>query len=226
MRHTLPIAILCIALVGCGETSDSTSVAEYEGIIFNDSQGSRLCAALAESFPPQCGDPIIGLGDLRLDEVVALQSADGTSWTEYFAGVAGDEDEGVLTNVVLTDPVATGSAEGLALRAADLTITSGAPIVVPLDLTNISDQAITLTFTSGQRVEFTLSRDGAEVYRWSSTASFVQSVEEVALPAGAAFGRTLITSPVTLEPGTYLAQAWIVAAEASDLVVSWDTQVD
>ena len=37
---------------------------------------------------------------------------------------------------------------------------------------------------------------------------------------------TVDPDDVPLEPGTYQARAWIVAAEASDLVVSWDTQVD
>lgn len=226
MQRIFLLMALTLALAACAESTGSDSAAEYEGIIFNDSQGSQLCGALAESFPPQCGEPIIGLGDLRLDGVVALQSAEATSWTDYVAGVAGTQDGSALTDVVLTDPVAIGTSPGLALRVADLGITSGTPIVVPIDLTNTSDETVTLTFTSGQRVELTLSRNGTEAYRWSSTASFIQSVEEVPLPAGATFGRTLITAPVDLASGRYEAKAWITAPEASDLVVTWETDVD
>lgn len=219
------VIALGLILAACGETTNSGSQTEYSGIIFNDSRGSQLCGALAESFPPQCGEPIIELGDLRLDDVVALQSAQATSWTDYVAGVGGDEADGVLTSVVLTDPVVTNAADGFVLRVADLGITSGAPIVLPTDVRNATDEDAALTFTSGQRVELTLSQDGEERYRWSATASFIQSIEEVTLPAGQVFGRTLITSPVDLPPGTYTAQAWITAAETTDLVVEWTTEV-
>ncbi|MGI9528814.1 MAG: BsuPI-related putative proteinase inhibitor [Acidimicrobiia bacterium] len=227
MRPALPIFAIVIGILAaaCGTTTDSGSQTEYSGIIFNDSAGSQLCGALAESYPPQCGEPIVALGDLRLDDVVALQSAEATSWTDYQAGVAGDEADGALTNVVLTDPVYANTSAGFILRVADLGITSGQAIVLPIDVRNTTDQDATLTFTSGQRVELTLSQDGEEVYRWSSTASFIQSVEEVVLPAGATFGRTLITSPVDLPAGTYTAQAWITAIESSDLVVEWTTTV-
>jgi len=220
-----PITALTLILTACGTTTDSGSLTEYSGIIFNDSTGSQLCGSLAESFPPQCGDPIIRLGDLRLDDVVALQSEGATSWTDYEAGVAGDQSEGVLTNVVLTDPIIADSASGFTLRIADLGITSGAPIVLPIDLRNATDADATLTFTSGQRVELTLSQDGDEIYRWSATASFIQSVEEVTIAAGEVFGSTLITTPVDLPPGTFTAQAWITAEEASDLVVEWTIEV-
>lgn len=230
MRRNLPLFTLSIILLGlgiaaCGETTDSGSRSEYSGIIFNDNSGSQLCGALAESFPPQCGEPIIELADLRLDEVVALQSVEATSWTEYAASVAGDEADGVLTNTALADTVVSNTSEGFTLRVADLGITSGLPIVLPIDLRNASDQGATLTFTSGQRVELTLSQGGEEMYRWSATASFIQSIEEAVLPAGETFGRTLITTPVNLAPGTYTAQAWITAAESQNLVVEWTTDV-
>jgi len=230
MRRVLPICTataisLGLILAACGQTTDSGSQTEFTGIILNNSNGSQLCGALAESFPPQCGEPIIELGDLRLDDVVALQSADATSWTDYVAGVGGDEEDGVLTSVVLTDPVIANTAEGFVLRIADLGIISGAPIVLPIDVQNTTDEDVALTFTSGQRVELTLSRNGEEKYRWSATASFIQSIEEAVLPAGETFGRTLVTTPVDLPPGTYTAQAWITAAESSDLVVEWTTEV-
>lgn len=229
MRRVRPLSVsitaIALVLAGCGSTTDSGSEQEYTGIIVSDSTGSQLCGALAESFPPQCGDPIIGLDDLGLDDVVALQSEDETSWTEYQAGVAGDERSGVLTNVALTDRVHSNASTDLIVRVADLGITSGAPIVLPIDLSNTSDEDATLTFTSGQRVELRLSKDGEEIYRWSATASFIQSLEEVKVMAGETFARTLITTPVDLQPGSFTAQAWITAAETSDLVVEWTTEV-
>lgn len=229
MHRAFPVLAIAIAIgiliTACGTTTDSGSETEYSGIIFNDSSGSQLCSALAESFPPQCGEPIVALGDLRLDDVVALQSAGATSWTDYQAGVAGDEEDGVLTNVVLTDPVYENASAGFTLRVADLGITSGQPIILPIDVRNATDQDATLTFASGQRVELTLSQDGEEMYRWSATASFIQAIEEVVLPAGATFGRALVTTPVDLPAGSYTAQAWITAAETSDLVVEWTTTV-
>nr|MDJ0792302.1 BsuPI-related putative proteinase inhibitor [Acidimicrobiia bacterium] len=187
--------------------------------------------ALAESYPPQCGGVIVELADLRPDSVVALQSPDdpaiaASSWTDYVAGVTGDEADGVLTNVVLTDPIARSESDGLVVRIADLGLTATEPFTLPIDARNITDDDTTLTFTSGQRVEFTLSDDSGEVYRWSEGMMFTQAIETAELPAGSVYGTTLTGEPIGVAPGTYLAKAWITAAEAANVVVEWETTVE
>ena len=212
-------------------SDDAGSGADYRGFIFIDGAGSQLCGSLAESFPPQCGDPIVGLADLQPDSVVALQSPGdpalaAVSWTDYVAGVAGDEEDGVLSNVTLTDPVATGSSAGLLVRVADLGFVAEEPFTLPIDARNVTDEPMTFTFGSGQRVELTLSDETGEVYRWSADMFFTQAIESVDLPAGAVFGATLTGELTGVAPGTYQASAWITAIEARDVVVVWETTVE
>lgn len=185
---------------------------------------------MLESYPPQCGEPSVKLLDLNPDAVVALVSPDDpslapVSWTDYTAGVEGDPGDNGLSNVVLTDPVYVNTSEGLALRTADLGIAIGEATVWPFDLTNGTDAEMTLTFTSGQRMELTLHDDSGEVYRWSDEMMFTQAIEEVALSAGATFPYVLRGEPIDLPPGDYAAKAWVTALEASGVVLGWQVTI-
>ena len=232
MRRTF-LTVLAVALLAaaCGG-DESGSDPLYSGFIVADGAGTNLCDALAESYPPQCGGVIVELADLGLDAVVALQTPNDaslapTSWTDYVAGVDGSEEEdGLLTDVVLTDPVESSTSDAMVARIADLGISSTRPFALPIDLRNVGDSPITLSFSSGQRVEFTLSDQDVEVYRWSDGMVFSQALEQITLEAGAIYGTTLTGEPLGIEPGTYTARAWITAPEASNVVVTWETEVD
>ena len=58
----------------------------------------RLCSALAESYPPQCGEPSLVVRGLDLDGVPRLQRSDDgrVRWAER-ASVLGHVEGGVLT---------------------------------------------------------------------------------------------------------------------------------
>ena len=61
-------------------TDDLVSVA---GALFVDPDGTaRLCEAIAESFPPQCGGARITIQGLELATVADLQEANGVRWAE------------------------------------------------------------------------------------------------------------------------------------------------
>jgi hypothetical protein len=66
--------------LGHGPTDDIVTVS---GALFVDADGIvRLCEAIAESFPPQCGGLRITVEGLDLDDVVGLQEANGVRWAE------------------------------------------------------------------------------------------------------------------------------------------------
>ena len=220
--------VLVVAACGGGESASDTE--EVSGFIFIGSTGSHVCESMMESYPPQCGAPRVELLDLDPELVVALMSLDDptlapVSWTDYQAGVEGDPEENGLSNVVLTDPVYDRASDGLVLRTADLGIIVGEPAVWPFDLTNSTDTDMTLTFTSGQRMELTLSSDSGEVYRWSADMMFTQAIEEVPLPAGATSPYMLTAEPIDLPPGVYTAQAWVTATEAADVILEWQITI-
>jgi hypothetical protein len=53
------------------------------GALFVDPDGTvRLCDAIAESFPPQCGGDRILVQGLDLDAVASLQTEGDVSWAE------------------------------------------------------------------------------------------------------------------------------------------------
>ena len=63
-----------------GPTDDLVSVS---GALFVAPDGTvRLCDAIAESFPPQCGGASIVVTGLDLSTVADLQEANGVRWVE------------------------------------------------------------------------------------------------------------------------------------------------
>lgn len=63
-----------------GPTDDLVSVS---GALFVAPDGTvRLCDAIAESFPPQCGGASIEVSGLDLSTVADLQEANGVRWAE------------------------------------------------------------------------------------------------------------------------------------------------
>lgn len=61
--------------------SSDTPVA-VQGLLRVDRGGVRLCAAILESYPPQCGAPSVELVGLDLAAVEGTATADGVSWKE------------------------------------------------------------------------------------------------------------------------------------------------
>ena len=66
--------------LGHRATDDLVTVS---GALFVDPDGTvRLCDAIAESFPPQCGGARIVVQGLDLDAVAGLQTEGDVSWAE------------------------------------------------------------------------------------------------------------------------------------------------
>ena len=63
-----------------GPTDDLVTVT---GALFVDADGTvRLCDAIAESFPPQCGGDRIVVQGLDLDDIDGIQEEDDVRWAE------------------------------------------------------------------------------------------------------------------------------------------------
>jgi hypothetical protein len=222
-------AFVLALITACGGNSGSNNETA-SGFMFIDPTESHLCESMLESYPPQCGGPSVQLLDLRPESVVALMSpADQPVapffWTDYVLGVEGASGGNGLSGVVLTDPVYSSEVEGMTLRTADLGIVAGEPVIWPFDLTNNADGDVTLTFTSGQRMDLTLSNDSGEVYFWSGDMFFTQMVEEVLLPAGGTFPYVLTAEPIDVPPGVYTATAWVTALETADVIIEWQVTI-
>jgi hypothetical protein len=224
-----PVAFVLALITACGSNSGS-GTETASGFMFIDPTESHLCESMLESYPPQCGDPSVQLLDLDPETVVALMSPADQQvapffWTEYVLGVEGISGTSGLSDVVLTDPVYSSEGESMTLRTADLGVVVGEPAIWPFDLTNNKDEDVTLTFTSGQRMDLVLSNDSGEVYRWSGDMFFTQIVEEVLLTAGGTFPYVLAAEPIDLPPGVYTATAWFTAVETADVILEWQVTI-
>jgi hypothetical protein len=56
----------------------------------------RLCSALAESFPPQCGGASLMVEGLELEEVDGLVTEGAVSWTDRPIQLLGTVEDGLL----------------------------------------------------------------------------------------------------------------------------------
>ena len=90
-------------LVGGGLTvpealaTDATGVIAVQGFYFDDGSGPRLCEALAESFPPQCGGASLALGEIGDLDLGQLQNNQGITWSNVSIVILGELANGVLT---------------------------------------------------------------------------------------------------------------------------------
>ena len=76
--------------------TDATGPIAVQGFVVADDSGIRLCDALAESYPPQCGGDSIEVGDLTTVDPDELNSAQGVMWTDHRVTIIGEIIDGVL----------------------------------------------------------------------------------------------------------------------------------
>jgi hypothetical protein len=76
--------------------TDASGILAVQGFYVDDSNGPRLCEALAESFPPQCGGANVELGDLSGIDIGELQSSGDVTWSDGVVVIVGEIINGVL----------------------------------------------------------------------------------------------------------------------------------
>ena len=82
--------------------ADTGEMLLVNGNLLADGDEVRLCYALAESFPPQCGGPSLDVEGIKLEEVDGLITEGDVSWTDrpiQLLGIVEDETLTVSENV-------------------------------------------------------------------------------------------------------------------------------
>jgi hypothetical protein len=88
---------------GGGLTVEAALTTDAEGpllvggfLVAVESDTIRLCSVLAESFPPQCGEPSLLVENLDLATIEGLRSEGDVSWTDDQIELIGEVAKGVL----------------------------------------------------------------------------------------------------------------------------------
>ena len=107
-------ALVVLVLVGCGgedeldagdrapgisveQAVDAEGPAVVNGSLLAQGEDVRLCAALAESFPPQCGGASITVVGLDLAQIDGLTTEGDVAWSDLPIRVEGVLGDGILT---------------------------------------------------------------------------------------------------------------------------------
>lgn len=104
------IAVAILVLSACGGGSDEVSTIDVatlvsdsevrdvvvEGAVVWDDSGARLCQALMESFPAQCGAPSVPISNPDAVDA-AFDESGGVRWTPSFVVLTGQYDGSQLT---------------------------------------------------------------------------------------------------------------------------------
>lgn len=114
MRFLL-LVLLTFALAACGSGSDSGALGNsaitvkqalavkssepvlVRGALIISGGTTRLCFAILESYPPQCGGPSLVARGLDLETIGELTSADDVTWSDREVRLRGTLTEGTLT---------------------------------------------------------------------------------------------------------------------------------
>jgi hypothetical protein len=110
------LALLTVSLAACGGGADYSVAPGSSAITVKQALGAnpgepvrvrgalivsggttRLCYAILESYPPQCGGPSLVVRGLDLGTVGDLTSANGVTWSDREVRLRGTLAEGTLT---------------------------------------------------------------------------------------------------------------------------------
>ena len=120
MRYVFAVLVACALLApGCGGSESPPSAGaparggglSVQEALATDAEGpllvrghvvlrdgeTRLCSALAESYPPQCGAPSLRVEGIDAAGLGALEQAGSTRWSEDEVALLGEVEEGLLT---------------------------------------------------------------------------------------------------------------------------------
>ncbi|HEY3070084.1 MAG TPA: hypothetical protein VGJ34_07175 [Gaiellaceae bacterium] len=108
----LVLTLLTLIVAGCGsggqsgplsvqQALDGTSGEPHlvRGALIATGETIRLCSAILESYPPQCGGPFLVVEGLDLGSLEGLTTADGVTWSDRQVELRGTVAEGTLTIV-------------------------------------------------------------------------------------------------------------------------------
>ena len=84
------------AAIPPGDAANASGPVAVAGFIVAVGDEIKICEALAESFPPQCGDGFVTVTSLDQVDPDDIQSSGDVRWTDYTVTIFGEMVDGTL----------------------------------------------------------------------------------------------------------------------------------
>lgn len=111
MRLVALLAVLLLVACGSEEAEpggSSPRELEFTGYLFRAGGETRICDAIAESYPPQCGGESYRVAGLDVAAIDGLQIAQGVTWTDRPVTLRGVLSDDGTTLMVSANPAVRG----------------------------------------------------------------------------------------------------------------------
>jgi ABC-type molybdate transport system substrate-binding protein len=89
-------------------------------------------------------------------------------------------------------------------------MTEESPLIFQYEVKNQTEEEVTLEFTSSQRYDYSVkTKDGKEVFLFSSVASFLQALGEETVKQGESLTYDISLQELNLDKGDYILTVWM-----------------
>ena len=131
----------------------------------------------------------------------------------------GSDDEPVNGNVKGGQGIVAGE---MAASMAEIS-----PLIFQYEVKNQTEQEVNLKFTTSQRFDYSVkTKDGHEVFLFSSVASFLQALGEETIKQGEALTYKIDLKELALEKGEYTLTVWMVPQGGEKYAVTQEFTVE
>ncbi|MCM3668255.1 BsuPI-related putative proteinase inhibitor [Mesobacillus maritimus] len=117
---------------------------------------------------------------------------------------------GTAEQPVSEEPAVETGGNGIVAGEMEATLVEKSPLVFEYKVKNQTEQEVKLDFTSSQRFDYSVeTKDGKEVFLFSSMTSFLQVLGTEHVKQGDVLSYELQLKDLNLEPGTYVLTSWM-----------------
>lgn len=130
---------------------------------------------------------------------------------------------------LVEEPDTEVEAEGSGIVAGELeaSLTEQSPLVFQYEVKNQTEEEMKFEFTSSQRFDYSVeTKDGKEIFLFSSVTSFLQVIGEENVKQGESLTYEINLHDLELEKGTYVLNAWLTPQEGKKFKATMEFTVE
>jgi hypothetical protein len=122
-----------------------------------------------------------------------------------------------------------GNTNGSGIVAGEMvpSLMEKTPLLYEYQIKNQTEEVVTLEFTSSQRFDYSVqTKDGKEIYLFSSVASFLQALGEEKVKQGEELKYEINLHDLQLAQGEYMLTAWMTPKEGKKYSITTDFTIE